>query len=576
MARELTTRQGFGASGGDAAVRVGAAAARLAAVAAIVVCCAALLLAAVPAKAGSPAERYTKDKVKGADPAPAASSPAPAASSPAPAATPAPLASKPAKPAPPASPDDAEPAPEFGKSVALGSTAVKSPADFDECVRVALAQSPLLTKSAIEIESKRLDVGDAYSQFIPTIVMNTTFYMRLPEYKNTAAETAGATLTANPSTNPVTNLQTAQSVSNSVYAGNANNRNRKKYDLSFSTGAWNPLLTAFDVQAKREMVNIAVLSHLKVIDGGLKRLGATFLQLGMVETMLQITKDKEELAGKNVEYVKTKAGLGQGAQLDVRIAESKVNLAKAEADKLRTTKAVLTDELKFVMGVPFVQKVDLQLKDARKQVLEDFNPANVTDEKLRQHSFSLRIHEYEKALQKKNIALSYIHFLPTFSFGFTSISTLNGTGYKEDTSTLPFMYPNLTLSFPMDWWTKSRDVSRQYKKMAQLNVETRNIEFQLMSDFQQGLAKLRSANSDVKFADASVELQKLQVQQAQFRFDSGQAEYDAIVSAMSGYLDSRQNLALKEYDRDAAMLNVRSLSGDFQDRYINATVMENL
>ena len=32
----------------------------------------------------------------------------------------------------------------------------------------------------------------------------------------------------------------------------------------------------------------------------------------------------------------------------------------------------------------------------------------------------------------------------------------------------------------MDWWTKSRDVSRQYKKLSQLNVETHNLEFQIM------------------------------------------------------------------------------------------------
>ena len=29
-------------------------------------------------------------------------------------------------------------------------------------------------------------------------------------------------------------------------------------------------------------------------------------------------------------------------------------------------------------------------------------------------------------------------------------------------------------------------------------------------------------------------------------------------------------------DRDAAMLELRSQAGDFQDRYINATVMENI
>lgn len=556
MTRDMTYGQSFRTSGGGVFVRIGTGGGARLATAAML--CLALLLGALPASAGT-ADRYTKDKVKDA---------------------PAPAAAVAPQPAPPVKEPEDDLAPSFAKatasSVALGGTAVRSPADFQECVRVALAQSPLLTKSSIEIESKRLDVGDAYSQFIPTIVMSTTFYMRLPEYKNTAGSTWNSYAADNASSNPAQNLSNSITAANAIYAGNSANRNRKSYDLNFSTGAWNPLLTAFDVQAKKEMVNIAVLSHLKVIDQGLKRLGTTYLQLGMVETMLKMTKEKEELAVKNLEYVKTRAGLGQGAQLDVRIAETKINMAKAEAEKMRTSKSVLLDDLKFVMGVPFVQKVDPALENASKQVLEDFNPAGVTDESLRKHSFQLRIHEYEKALQKKNIALSYIHFLPTFSFGFTSVSTLNSTSYKDDTSTLPFMYPNLTLNFPFDVWTKGRDVSRQYKKMAQLNVEGRNLEFTLMSQFQQALAKLRSANSDVKFAESSVELQKLTTQQAQFRFESGQAEYDSIVSAMGAYLDSRQSLLMKQYDRDVALLEVRSVCGDFQDRYINVSIMENL
>ncbi len=561
MARNLTNGQGGKASGGG--VRNQAASGGVACAMRAALFFLALTLLAAPAGAGT-ADRYTKDKVKGVPAAAPVAAPA------------APAAPEPAA----AKAMDDEPAPSFAKAasnMALGPTTVRSPADFQECVRVALAQSPILTKSSIEIESKRLDVGDAYSQYIPTIVLSTTFYLRLPEYKNTVASTAYQSVFNNASSDPTQNLANSISASNAVYAGNSNNRNRKKYDLNFNTGAWNPLLTAFEVQARKEMVNIAVLSHLKVIDQGLQRLGTTFLQLGMVESVIRLAKEKEDLAVKNLEYVKTRAGLGQGAQLDVRIAETKINLAKTEGEKMRTTKSVLLDEMKFLMGVPFVQKVELSLDNASRQVLDDFNPANVSDESLRKHSFQLRIHDYEKSLQRKNIALSYIHFLPTFSFGFTSISTLNSSSnaYKDDTSTLPFMYPNLTLNFPFDWWTKGRDVSRQYKKMAQLNVESRNIEFSLMSEFQQSLAKLRSANSEVKFAESSVELQKLTVQQSQFRFESGQAEYDAIVKSMGEFLDSKQNLLLKQYDRDVAMLHVRGISGDFQDRYINATVMEN-
>ena len=96
--------------------------------------------------------------------------------------------------------------------VTLGATTVNSPANFDECVRVALAQSPLLTKSAVEIESKRLDVGDAYSGYIPTFVLNTTFYLNLPDYKYSGYSSAQSTYESNITNNPATNASNLASL----------------------------------------------------------------------------------------------------------------------------------------------------------------------------------------------------------------------------------------------------------------------------------------------------------------------------------------------------------------------------
>jgi len=519
--------------------------------------CAAVLVAGLAVTARA-AERYTRDK----SPAPAATAVDPSKED---------TFSSAATPINGSTATATKTAPPKKGHVFLGATTVKSPADFGECVRVSLAQSPILTKSAIEIESKRLDVGDAYSQYIPTIVMNTTFYMRLPELKNTDGQSAMQAYAAGNNKSP----QAYSSLVQYIHASDPN-KDRASYDLSFSTGTWNPLVTAFDVMAKKELVNIAVLAHLRVIDEGLKQLGSTFLQLGMVESMVKLSKEKEELAKKNLEYVNTKVGLGQSAELEVRIAQGKINMAKAETEKLQTNRAVLLDGLKFIMGVPAIQKVDLDLANYQKQVLDNFNPADVTEERLQKHSFPLRIKQYEHSLQKKNIALSYIHFLPTFSMGFTSISTLNNSSYKSDSSKIPFMYPNLNFSLPLDWWTKIRDVNRQYKKLSQLSVETHNLEFQISSEFQKAQAKLRACVSDLKLAQANADVQKLQVQQAQLRFDSGQAEYDMIVKSMESYLDSQQNVLLKEQERNAAMLDLRFMSGDFQDHYINATVMESL
>jgi outer membrane protein TolC len=464
----------------------------------------AALLAFQPmtAMAVDPAGRYTKDKTKSE--------------------------SHQAAPVEKSAPADTAPK----TNVTEAATPLRSPANFDECVRVALAQSPLLVKSSIDIETKRLDLGDAYSSYIPTLSINTTYYFNRP----------------------------------------SSSARKEPYTLSFSTGLWNPVMTIFEVQARKDMINIAVLSHLQIISEGIKRVGYNFLQLGMMEDQASIVKEKSDMADQLLEYAQTRSSLGQGTDLDVRIAESKITLVKAETDKLRNTKLMLMDDLKFILGVPFIQKVDLDLDAARSQVVAGFDPYAVTGEVLRENSYELKIQEYNKALQRKNITVSYIKFIPTFNFGFQSVDALSDTASQ---SGLP-LYPYVTASLPLDWWTKSRDVNRQYKKLGQIESEARAKEFKLVSEFQRTMASLATADADVRYAVARRDLAQLKLQQTQFRFETGQTEFDSIVAAMDEYLGAKQEVLFKELSKSQALLDLRFLSGNLQRAYINVAVQENM
>jgi outer membrane protein TolC len=331
-------------------------------------------------------------------------------------------------------------------------------------------------------------------------------------------------------------------------------------------------MTIFEVQARKDMVNIAVLSHLQIISEGIKRVGYNFLQLGMMDEQAAIVKEKSDMAAQLLEYAQTRSSLGQGTDLDVRIAESKITLVKAEADKLRNTKLMLMDDLKFILGVPFIQKVDLNLESARSQVVAGFDPYAVTGEVLRENAYELKIQEYNKALQRKNITVAYIKFIPTFNFGFQSVDALSDTASQTG---LP-LYPYVTASLPLDWWTKSRDVNRQYKKLGQIESEARAKEFKLISEFQRTMASLATADADVRYAVARRDLAQLKLQQTQFRFETGQTEFDSIVAAMDEYLGAKQEVLFKELSKSQALLDLRFLSGHLQKAYINTSVQENM
>lgn len=432
----------------------------------------------------------------------------------------------------PAQTDGATPPPGAMREM---STTIKQPADFNEAVRVALVQSPMLVKSALEIETKRLDVQDAWSSFVPTVAINTTYWFRMP------TKTDGTT--------------------------------DKPYTISFSSGQWNPLLSGFEVQARKEMTNIAILGHLKVIAEGLKRLASDFLQLSAIAEQKEMVKKRQDLAKQNMEFFKARLGLGQATQLDIRIAETRIQMAKAEDDKINAMRAMVMDDIKFLLGVPFTNKLELDVAAAKQQILGKFSPADVTDEKVRAYSFDLRMQEYEKSLQKKNIGLSYVKLLPSFGFTFQTVDAFNNTSSNAQNNGFPF-YPGINISMPLDYWTKGREISRQYKKLDQLQAAAKAKEFEVIVLVQKAMSEYQTTSSDLLLASSKADLAKLQDEQAEYRYKTGQLDFDKLVTDRNAFYDAKQQQLLQQVKRDIALLSLKHLSGDLQGQYIDVAAWE--
>ncbi|WP_051261626.1 TolC family protein [Desulfovibrio inopinatus] len=428
--------------------------------------------------------------------------------------------------------------PEADKTVRYST--IKQPADFNECVRVALTQSPLLVKSALEIETKRLDEQDAFFQFIPTFQVVTTYYFSQPALVDKNEE-----------------------------------ENRKPYSLTFSTLSYNPILNYFEVETRRAYTKLAMVEHMKVIEEALKALGNDFLQLAMLKEQLDLTKAKQNDALRNLEYYKTRQGLGHVSQLDVQIAETKLDLARNEEQKLKTANRVILDHLKYIIGVPFVQKLKLNLDNAADQVLENFDPLEVTDELIMRNSYDLREVKVKRDLQEKNIALSYVKFVPTFDFGIRSLDTLSDSSAYEDGAENQ-VYPFVTFTLPMDWLTKGRDVARQYKKLEQLDASAKSTEYELISTLQNSFTQLGTANSNLGYYETQLKLAQLNLERSRYMYDAGEYSFDQVYGQQDALNGAKANLLSAKLEREKALLNLRFLSGELRTRYVNESIREKL
>ena len=142
--------------------------------------------------------------------------------------------------------------------------------DFDTAARLAIRQSPFLTKSDLEIQIRRLDEKDSKSDFFPSLNFRTSYYV------NNATVNTG-------SVNGETTLYS-------------------RYSLAFTSGPYSPWEAYYSLQVRKLITKIAILNHLKIISQGLNLLGTSFLQLDTLTKMAQVQHELIQLVEKQLKF----------------------------------------------------------------------------------------------------------------------------------------------------------------------------------------------------------------------------------------------------------------------------------
>ena len=254
------------------------------------------------------------------------------------------------------------------------------PNNFDNAVRLALRQSPYFTKSALEIEVKRLDEKDSKSDFYPSLTGTARYYLVQPK----------------------------------------NNTNSQSYQWAISTPNYNPLFAYLSLKANRIVTQIAALAHMKAISAGIERLGKAFLELNAVENLAKLRGRATDLAKENLSYARERQRLGEITPLEVQIASQEVDVAAAEQEDLINSRKRLEEALNNFLGLQPGQPANLDVNQARRQVLNDFDPkkANLQDAEAR--SVDVRIKQMAKELQTWNVSLAKMKFMPSVNVSLQS------------------------------------------------------------------------------------------------------------------------------------------------------------
>jgi outer membrane protein TolC len=413
----------------------------------------------------------------------------------------------------------AEPGPADAQVVPQG------PLKFDDCVRLAIQRSPYLIKSAVDIDIRRIDENDSrYTIAPPPMTFRTYYYVDRPQQ----------------------------------FGGNP-----KPYSLSFTMDSYNPFGSYFTLQAQKAATQMAIFAHLHVISVGLERLGLMFLQMATLKQSVAFQTNLVQLVRENLTYAENRRTIGTGTSLEVRTAAQELEVAKSEQARLETSRKHILNSLKNFMGFKPGQSLDLDLRDAPRQVLGSFDPAAATLEQAKERSVELKGLELKKEMQGYMVTVAKVKILPSLLFNAQTpdpLSASNGTG----------LYVGFGLELPVwDGFKRIRNVSRQKAILKQIGTEKDLKELDLADKWNDLHETINSAVAGLKLARSQEELTRLRERQAEIRYNSGSDQLNAWLEARKSTISAQKNTMIKTTEYDQLILNLRQLCGDLGVSYVD-------
>lgn len=399
----------------------------------------------------------------------------------------------------------------------------EEPLNFAQCVRLAIEQSPFFASSALEIDVRRLDESDSRYGFIPPVSLRTRYFVNRP---------------------------------------NDRYENSEPYSISFVTDYYNPVESYYTLEARKVMTQMAVLAHLQVISDFIQRLALGFLEVDSLDQLEAYQEEAIVLAQQNCDYVTNRLETGGVSLLESRLAFQEKALAGVEKERLQSSKRVALEGMKTLLGLQDSQAFNPDTENAARQILNSFDPANVTLADAQTNSFELKTQNLKQELQKLNVRLAYARFLPSLFFGLENPDPLSRIDNKG-------LYFSAGVQLPLwDGFKRPHNVTRQKTILQQYLVETRLKDIDLATKWKTASEKLKNATADLELVQVQEQLINLKREQSEINYRAGSITFQKLLASRKEQLEARKNIVLKVLEKDKAALSLRHLSGDLQKAYV--------
>lgn len=397
--------------------------------------------------------------------------------------------------------------------------------DFDACARLAIRQSPFLTKSDLEIQVRRLDETDSKADLFPSINFRTRYYV------NSFSQTG---------------------------LGSSS-----RYSLDFTSDPYSPIEAYFSLQVRKLITRIAILTHLKVISEGLNRLGRSFLEMDALAKVAQVNTALIQLAEKHLSYMQERQKIGQGNVLEIKVAFQELEVAKLNQKQLQNAQKKLKESIRTYLAWPADRELRLEIPSSRQQVLGNFETLANPEEPLPNASFDLKIQAVKNELQQYNIVLAKTKLLPTLFMGAQTPDPLTLVQSRS-------LFFFVGASIPVwDGFKRLRNVSRQKTVLKQFDAEKLEKETEFKEKWREAQEQAADTATQLNISQSHLELANLKARQSEVRYHSMGEPFSVYLEGEKGVYQARKNVIMKTLEYDLAKLHLRHLANDLVSRYVD-------
>ncbi len=428
--------------------------------------------------------------------------------------------------------------------------------DFDECVFLSIQQSPLLVKSAVNIEIKRLAVQDSLFKYLPEPSITFIVTSNITQFNHNIREPSSPVYTE------INGLPYA-------YEQKGNLLTPEKYgqlswDVSYSAPFPNPVATFLEHKTQKLLVNIAIATHRKAVSEVIENLAGYFLQVNAQDRIIEMQKELIPFLQKEIDYLEKLDSIDGGQGTFLTQARGRLRQAELAIEQSTMQRTIFNTRLKMTAGVDPQQPLQINAADIKG--LLDYLPKTATWEERWPQTEDSNLLDKQIELSDYNILLAWAQYIPNFSM---NASKTPPEGMYTPRGGTDDWYFNLSFSFPLiDWGRRHRGVQKARMEKAQEFNERARKRTMYSNEWLQAEQNIALAETEVKIAQNELNLTEARLTEAQINYDNGLTNITNLTSAQAGKANARIRLVSTQVRCDAARLKLLALSGVLQERYL--------